>query len=234
MIPPDFYGQAVFIFYFFLFYSFQLSFPCGRLCRLMSAFERTLKQHLVSYRVNLQHSFLSIPVCSGRGLQGLETEGQLGRRDLRWLQLNFITRARPGPRGLFLRLGSPRNSVGSVRVSEKVRVVEFSLYLLAVAQLEIFDGGASICSIPFCPFPFSCPTKSAVHCKKRHDISYRLNDRTNNDNTITLRNHIPKNTYFPDRGVRTPLMPLVWSSYYLQTVSHHLENTSYLSASLPV
>ena len=25
-----------------------------------------------------------------------------------------------------------------------------------------------------------------------------------------------------------------WSSYCLQTVSHHLENTSYLSASLPV
>ena len=23
-------------------------------------------------------------------------------------------------------------------------------------------GGASICSIPFCPFPFSCPAKSAV------------------------------------------------------------------------
>jgi len=26
-------------------------------------------------------------------------------------------------------------------------------------------GGASICSIPFCPFPFSCPTKSAVQSK---------------------------------------------------------------------
>ena len=25
--------------------------------------------------------------------------------------------------------------------------------------------GASICSIPFCPFPFSCPTKSAVQSK---------------------------------------------------------------------
>ena len=42
-------------------------------------------------------------------------------------------------------------------------------------------GGASICSIPFCPFPFSCPTKSAVQSKKRHDISYRLNDWTNYD-----------------------------------------------------
>jgi len=37
-------------------------------------------------------------------------------------------------------------------------------------------GGAPICSFPFCPFPFSCPTKSAVQSKKRHDISYRLND----------------------------------------------------------
>ena len=26
-------------------------------------------------------------------------------------------------------------------------------------------GGASICSIPFCPFPSSCPTKSAVQSK---------------------------------------------------------------------
>ena len=26
-------------------------------------------------------------------------------------------------------------------------------------------GSASICSIPFCPFPFSCPTKSAVQSK---------------------------------------------------------------------
>jgi len=25
--------------------------------------------------------------------------------------------------------------------------------------------GVSICSIPFCPFPFSCPTKSAVQSK---------------------------------------------------------------------
>jgi len=35
---------------------------------------------------------------------------------------------------------------------------------------------AGNCSIPFSPFPFSCPTKSAVQSKKRHDISYRLND----------------------------------------------------------
>ena len=26
-------------------------------------------------------------------------------------------------------------------------------------------GGVSICSIPCCPFPFSCPTKSAVQSK---------------------------------------------------------------------
>ena len=33
------------------FYTFQLSVPCGRLSWLMLAFERTLKQHLVSYRI---------------------------------------------------------------------------------------------------------------------------------------------------------------------------------------
>ena len=41
-------------------------------------------------------------------------------------------------------------------------------------------------------------------------IIYRLNDWTNNDNTITLRNHIPKNYVFSRQGVRTPLTPLVW------------------------
>jgi len=30
---------------------------------------------------------------------------------------------------------------------------------------KLSTGGASICSIPFCPFPFSCPTKSAVQSK---------------------------------------------------------------------
>ena len=35
----------------FLFSIFYLSVPCGRLSRLMSAFECTLKQHLVSYRI---------------------------------------------------------------------------------------------------------------------------------------------------------------------------------------
>jgi len=40
-----------FYFLVFLFYNFQLSFPCGRLSRLMSAFERTLKSRLVSYRI---------------------------------------------------------------------------------------------------------------------------------------------------------------------------------------
>jgi len=30
---------------------------------------------------------------------------------------------------------------------------------------KLSTGGASICSIPFCPFLFSCPTKSAVQSK---------------------------------------------------------------------
>ena len=36
------------------------------------------------------------------------------------------------------------------------------------------------------------------------------------------------------RIVRPHKLSCLPSSYYLQTVSHHLENTSYLSASLPV
>ena len=54
MIPQTFtVTSSIGCFYFlvFVFYNFQLSFPCGRLSRLMWAFARTLKQHLVSYRI---------------------------------------------------------------------------------------------------------------------------------------------------------------------------------------
>ena len=54
MIPQTFtVTSSIGCFYFLvlLFYNFQLSVPCGRLSRLMSAFERTLKHHLVSYRI---------------------------------------------------------------------------------------------------------------------------------------------------------------------------------------
>ena len=37
------------VFCFYLFYTFQLSVPCGRLSWLTSAFKHTLKYHLVSY-----------------------------------------------------------------------------------------------------------------------------------------------------------------------------------------
>jgi len=47
-------------------------------------------------------------------------------------------------------------------------------------------GDASICSIPFCTFPFSCPMRRP----------------------ITLRNHIPKNYVFFDRGCVRPLRHL--------------------------
>ena len=47
---------------------------------------------------------------------------------------------------------------------------------------KFLTGGASICSIPFCPFPFSCPMRRPV----------------------TLRNHIPTIMYFPDRGCVRP------------------------------
>jgi len=63
---------------------------------------------------------------------------------------------------------------------------------------KFFDR-VCVCSIPFCPFPFSCPTKSAVQ-------------------SVTLRNHIPKNMYFPD-GVRTPLTPLVWLHHWSLHIS---------------
>jgi len=39
---------------------------------------------------------------------------------------------------------------------------------------KLSTGGASVCSIPFCPFPLSCPTKSAVQSKKRHVCRIRL------------------------------------------------------------
>jgi len=51
MIPPDFLRLGCFYFLVFLVYNFYLSSVCGRLSRLMSAFERTLKLHLVLYRI---------------------------------------------------------------------------------------------------------------------------------------------------------------------------------------
>jgi len=60
----------------FLLYNFQLSFPCGRLSRLVSAFERTLEYHLVSYRIvsyptfepatHLRSNLLPIAQCQCR------------------------------------------------------------------------------------------------------------------------------------------------------------------------
>ena len=54
-----------------------------------------------------------------------------------------------------------------VRTVENVReeiVVHVSSQLQWRSQ-KFSTGGASICSNPFCPFPFSCPTKSAVQSK---------------------------------------------------------------------
>jgi len=61
-------------------------------------------------------------------------------------------------------------------------------------------GGASICSIPFCPFPFSWPTKSAVQSKNvmTYHTAWMIGHRP-----VTLRNQIPKNMYFPDRAWRS-------------------------------
>jgi len=72
--------------------------------------------------------------------------------------------------------------------------------------------GASICSVPFCPFPFSCPTESAVQSKKRHDIStYHtawMIERTMINSYITKSN--TKKNVFSWQGVRTPFTLLVW------------------------
>jgi len=73
----------------------------------------------------------------------------------------------------------------------------------------------------------SAALPSRPYNQKRHVISYRLNDWTNNDKQlritrrpITLRNHIPKNYVFSWEGVRTPLTPLVWlrHCYYMLLV----------------
>jgi len=52
-------------------------------------------------------------------------------------------------------------------------------------------GGASICSIPFCPFSFSCPTKSAVQSKNvmTHHTAWTI-DRTMIDSWNSNRYHI--------------------------------------------
>ena len=48
-------------------------------------------------------------------------------------------------------------------------------YVFQWRSQKFSTGGASIFSIPFCPFPFSCRTKSAVQSKKRH-CTHRVQD----------------------------------------------------------
>jgi len=68
-----FWAYPFLLFSFFLFLHFLWSFPCGRLSELMSAFERTLKSHLVSYRI-----------VSYRGLAYVSSRGIPLMRDLRY------------------------------------------------------------------------------------------------------------------------------------------------------
>ena len=82
-------------------------------------------------------------------------------------------------------LVSSRYVRGVANVSEKCIVIDVRTQW---RSQKFSTGSASICSIPFCPFPFSCPMRRP----------------------ITQRNHISKNYVFSWQGVRTPLTPLVW------------------------
>jgi len=62
-------------------------------------------------------------------------------------------------------LRSPELSLGSFKRQLKTHLSVPALDSAGCSQLrsqKFSTGGASICSIPFCPFPFRCPTKSAV------------------------------------------------------------------------
>ena len=73
------------------------------------------------------------------------------------------------------------------------QVSHTTLYAVPQWRSKKFStGGASICSIPFCPFPFSCPTKSAVQSK--NVTTYIPPDWLNEQWCIM------KIVYFPDRG----------------------------------
>jgi len=82
-------------------------------------------------------------------------------------------------------LVSSRYVRGVANVSEKCIVIDVRTQR---RSQKFSTGGVSICSMPFCPFTFSCPMRRP----------------------ITLRNHISKNYVFSWQGVRTPLTPLVW------------------------
>jgi len=58
--------------------------------------------------------------------------------------------------------------------------------------------------------PVQLPYQVGCTIKKRHDISYRLNDWTNNDKQLHHKVKYQKNYVFSWQGVRTPLTPLVW------------------------
>jgi len=82
---------------------------------------------------------------------------------------------------------SPQTTVSAQRICVNLRSSVWQW-----RSQKFSTGGASICSVPFCPFPYSCPTKSAVQSKNTHQITYQ------------------KIMYFPDRGGT----PLVWLHHW--------------------
>jgi len=76
-------------------------------------------------------------------------------------------------------LRSPELSLGSFKRQLKTHSSVPALDSAGCSQLrsqKFSTGCASICSIPFCPFPFSCPTKSI-----RYDTRCYFNVRSKAD-----------------------------------------------------
>ena len=77
-------------------------------------------------------------------------------------------------------LKSAHELISFTSLATKLWEVGLSLAACQRRSQKFSTGGASICSIPFCPFPFSCPDKNPLGLTRR---------------PTALRNHIPMKNY---------------------------------------
>ena len=117
-----------------------------------------MQQHVYEYRMNSVDKLKSHTVCSrtlisqtstSRGSDWKYACVQNCRR--RFWTLTHLQNER-----------SVWNLLFVCRLPTRLHVMEWAIQW---RSQKFSTGGASICSIPFCIFPFSCPTKSAVPSK---------------------------------------------------------------------
>jgi len=74
--------------------------------------------------------------------------------------------------------------VAAAHIQLSLRSCQLNISNTQWRSQKFSTGGASICSIPFCPFPFSCPAKSGVQSKNVMTYHTAWMIETNNDKQL--------------------------------------------------